>query len=96
MEPPSNNLQAAEGQQQELFDWEKEDATDTWLDEIAENNKKVVSVLKPMKVRFDPRPTDQPSADGETREKMISESDKLLFNPCEDELNQQWVYDQLL
>ena len=27
---------------------------------------------------------------------MISESDKLLFNPCEDEINQQWVFDLLL
>ena len=29
-------------------------------------------------------------------EEEITESDKLLFNPCEDELNQQWVFDTLL
>ena len=26
----------------------------------------------------------------------VTESDRLLFNPCEDELNQQWVFDTLI
>ena len=29
-------------------------------------------------------------------EAALTESDQLLFNPCEDELNQQWVFDILL
>ena len=44
-----------------------------------------------MRVKFEP-------ADDQTAEKHqgISESDQLLFNPCEDEQNQQWVVKTLL
>ena len=47
-----------------------------------------------MKVKFSPA-LPVVGQDGEKANEP-SESDKLLFNPCEDELNKQWVYDMLL
>ena len=49
-----------------------------------------VCLMHPMKVKF--IPLAQENQNSET----ITESDKLLFNPCEDEQNQQWVMNTLL
>ena len=77
------------------YDWERDEAVDDWLFDKADestNGKNVVCLLQPMKVKFSAQ------AEESIRDKPveISESDKLLFNPCEDEQNQQWVMKTLL